>query len=109
MGDEELAAIGTWTCICHRQDTWFVVTQFAGAFVFETIAWATHAAAIWATALNHEISDYAVEIQTVVVAVLNQVDETGASDWCLICKQIDVDGAFAGLHNGFELAHGVLS
>ena len=101
VGDEKLAAVGAWSCIGHRQDAGLVVTQFGHEFVFEVVAGTAHAAALRTAALDHEIADDAMKLQSIIVAALGQVDEIGNGDGGLIGKKVDIDGAFAGFHDGF--------
>ena len=59
--------------------------------VFEAIARTTGAAATWATALDHEVGNHAMEAEAVVVAALDEVDEVRHRDRGLVGKQIDPD------------------
>lgn len=66
FGDEELRTIGVGACICHRKDTRRIVTEFRREFIAELIPWAACSRSAWATALNHEIGNDAMERQSIV-------------------------------------------
>src|SRR4029453_11686649 len=68
-GNEELAAIGVASCICHGYNTFLVKSQVT-LFVLEFIARTTHAGTGWITALGHEILQHTMEGCPVVVALL---------------------------------------
>lgn len=77
MGDEELAAVGARACICHGENTGAGVAQPGVNFVGELVAGASAPSTLGVTALNHEIRDYAVETQSVVVTTLCEIEEVG--------------------------------
>ena len=69
--------------------------QTAVEFVFETIARATCSSAEWATALNHEVTNNAVKVKTVVEVFVRKVYETCNGDRGLFREERQVNGAFA--------------
>src|SRR5882724_12292613 len=65
-GDEKLAAVGIGSGVGHREFAGLGMLQRSVKFVGEFVAWAAHAGAVRAAALNHEIGNDAVKNQAVV-------------------------------------------
>ena len=57
-----------------------------------------------AAALDHEIRDDAMEVQSVVITTLCQVDEACHRQWRLVGEKIDLDRALGCLEQGDERA-----
>ena len=55
----------------------FILHAVKEEFALDAVAWAAHAGAIRATALDHEAGDHTVEDQTVIVIMFGQIDEIG--------------------------------
>ena len=106
MGNEKLATVGVGSGVGHGQFTGYIVAQAVVGFAFELVAGATGTGALWAAALNHEIGDYTVEAESIVVSALNEVYETGYGHGGFSGKQVDVDVPFAGAHGYFKIGHG---
>src|SRR5258708_1432003 len=69
-GDEELAAVGVWPGVGHGEFSALRVAQAGMEFVREVVTRAAAAVALRASALNHEVRDYAVKNQAVVIGPL---------------------------------------
>lgn len=67
--DEKLRAVGVGSGVRHGENAGLVVATVGFAFALELVAGAARACAGWATALNHEVRDDAVEVESVVVFV----------------------------------------
>jgi len=68
VGDEELAAVGAGSGVGHGDDSRLVALVGAAFdFVFEAVAGTAAAGAFGAAALDHEVGDYTVEIQAVLL------------------------------------------
>ena len=83
-GNEELAAIGAWTCIRHREDAGLAVMQIGTEFVTKLIAWTTGAFA-----------------ERVVVAA-GQIDHMDMLDFTAALQQLPDDQREALLLVGAE-------
>ena len=98
--DEELAAVGGRTCICHRQCT-AEVAQLNVEFILERSspdAFAAHAGAFRVAALNHKAVDDAVEADTVIVTLFCMGHKVFDCLWCFFREQSHLDGSHVGLH-----------
>jgi len=80
VGNEELAAVGARSCVGHRENAWLGVLERAVEFIRKFVAWATGASAGRIAALDHEICDYPVEGDVVVITALGEIEEIGTSD-----------------------------
>src|SRR6516225_263946 len=69
-GDEELAAVGVWAGIRHRELAGLGMPQRGMKLIFKRVARAAAAIPARTSALNHELRNYAVEGQTVVIIPL---------------------------------------
>ena len=96
VGNKELAAVGAWACVCHGQLAGTIVAQARIKFIFKAVTRTAGASALRATTLDHEVADYAVEIQAVVEVVLRQVGEAGNGNRRLVRGQGQVNRALAG-------------
>ncbi len=67
VGDEELAAVRSWTGVGHGEDAGFAVFEAGMKFVAEAVAGSAHAASCRVAALDHEVFDDSVELDAVVV------------------------------------------
>ena len=96
-GDEELAAVGTWSGIGHGQQTGRVEGQLGDDLVFELIARAARPSARRVACLSHKVFDDTVEGHAVVVAVTGQEDEVVDCHRRLIVEELKLDVALRGL------------
>ncbi len=100
IGNEELAAVGVWTSICHRQHTYFVMLEFKRTgFVAELIAGTARACASWVAALHHEALDDTVEGGAIVESLAGKEDKVVDGYRSLLRKEFDLDITFAGMHD----------
>lgn len=104
--DEELAAIGLRTSICHGEDAWLVVLQVRTEFVFELVAWAARACARGITALDHEIGDDAVKRDAIVVTALGEIEETRHRDWNIAAIEGRFDISLVSFQDNVDIRHG---
>ena len=86
MGDEKLAAVSAGSCIGHGKDSGFVMFQVFLKLIFKLIARSAHAVSIGTSALDHEVSDYPVEFQAVIIFSLGQVYKIPAGGGGEVCK-----------------------
>ena len=106
MRNEELAAIGNrLSCICHREDSGFVMFKVRTALVLERIAGAAAPAAGRIAALDHEIGDHAMECDAVVVASICKIKEVCDSDGCFGGIKGSFDVTFAGFYDNTNIRH----
>ncbi len=75
MRDEELRAVGVGSGVGHGEHAGLVVTTVRLAFALEFVAGVTGSAALWATALDHEVRDDTVELKSVVKSAGGEVEE----------------------------------
>ena len=75
--DKELASIAVRTGICHTDSIWFVMFQCRELILKLPApdAFTSRAITKWITSLNHELPDYTVEDDVVVVTILSVSDE----------------------------------
>lgn len=95
VGDEELGAVGVRAGVCHGEDACFSVAELADEFIGKFVAWAASAGAGGVAALDHEVRDDAVELDSVVVVALCEVEEIGAGG-----------GGSGGEEGGFDVSLG---
>ena len=57
-----------------------------------------------AAALNHEVLDYSVKVQTVVEPFIYELEEVSCSLWTVLCVQSNIDISSARRHpnNGWH-------
>ena len=80
VSDEKLAAIGVRPGIRHGKNSRLGVLERVVDLIGEFVARAARAGASRIAALDHEISDHAVEGYTVIVAAFRKVEEICARD-----------------------------
>ena len=110
MRNKELAATGVWSGMRHAQRSWAVSFRVGCAqFTFYFVPWATGArlassafATIWATALDHKITDNAVESEFVVKACFGQFYEIFDRLGSRFVEQSNGDIAMGSMENGFR-------
>ena len=66
MRDEELASIRSRACIGHRKDTGAIMPEIRAEFIGESVSRAAGSITLRASALDHEIIDYPVELQSII-------------------------------------------
>ena len=98
VGDEELRAVGVRAGIGHRENARAGVLQRGMEFIGKLVAWAAGAGAVWASRLNHEVRNNAMELQSVVKAFFGEVFKVLDGLGGLVRKQLALDGAAAGLN-----------
>lgn len=67
--DEKLRAVGVGSGVGHGEDAGLVVATVGLAFALELVTGATRAGAGRATALDHEVRNDAVEVESIVIPV----------------------------------------
>ena len=105
-GEEKLGAPSVSTGVRHGKNARFVVLEGqCGRFARDLPAWATGSGSarhgvfgVRTAALNHEIFNDTVKVETVVVAHVHQFHEVGHGVWCVSVKEVDGDVAGAGFH-----------
>lgn len=98
--DEELAAIGISTRICHGDHPGFIKVQII-AFVYKLIARSATACPCRITALGHKSCQYPVEGQAIKESLVRKKNKTVHGDRCLIgIKLNDKLTAFCHLNCG---------
>jgi glutathione peroxidase len=105
-GEEKLGATGVSAGVRHGKNARFVVLESqCGRFARDLPAWATGSCSarhgvfgVRTAALNHEIFNDTVKVETVVVAHVHQFHEVGYGVWCVSVKEVDGDVAGAGFH-----------
>lgn len=98
VGDEELRTIGVGAGIGHRENARTGVLQRGMEFIGKFVAWAAGTGAVWASRLNHEVRNDAMELQTIVEALCGEVFKVLDGLGGLVRKQLALDGAAAGLN-----------
>lgn len=66
MSDEELAAIGAWSCIGHGKRASLIMLQTGMELILEFITGSPSAIAFRIAALNHEIGDDPMEFKSII-------------------------------------------
>src|SRR5208282_2452403 len=100
VGDEELAAAGVLARMGHGERARRMLLRVDLAL--DLVAGAAHAGSRGTTALDHEILDDAVEIESVVEALLGERDEIFNGSGRVLLEKLEVDRALAGFHNGLR-------
>jgi len=98
VGDEELRTVGVGTRIGHRENARAGVLQRGVEFIGKFVAWAAGTGAVWASCLNHEVRNDAMELQAIVEALFDEVFKVLDGLGGLVRKQLTLDGAAAGLN-----------
>jgi len=106
MGDEKLAAVCSWACICHGEDAGLVVHETGFDLVLEAVARASPASAGWVAALDHKLWDHAMEGDAIVVAAFGEVQEIRHGHWCCRRLECGLDRAFIGVNDDADVLHG---
>lgn len=102
-GDKELGSVGSWAGVCHGEDAGAAVAKIGVEFVSEFVAGATSAGLGGVAALEHEVLDYAVEGDAVVVAALGEVEEIGAGERGFGSVESGFDISGGGVDGGFDV------
>jgi hypothetical protein len=101
-----LAAVGNWPSrICHRKDSGFVMFEVRTAFVLERVAGTAATGASRIATLDHEIGNYAMERDAIVVASICKIEEVRNSDRCLGGIKGSFDVSLVGLDNDANVRH----
>ena len=108
---EELGTTAVGTAVRHAQSPHLIgESGTVEVLVLDAVAWAARAAAggvgvlgVRATALQHEALDDAVEVETVIVALVGEVEEIPCRNRHAVGEQFDGDVTLAGLHQ--DLRH----
>jgi hypothetical protein len=72
------------------------VLVFAVQFAIDLIAWSSASNALWASSLSDESRDDAMKLQTIVEAVLSELDKVGDRFRCVLFKEFHGHGAAVG-------------
>ena len=104
--DEELRTSAVGSRIGHAQGAGFVgESRVMKMLIGNRIPWRTRStlrtvriSAMWTSALKHESLNDSVEMQSVVVAIVNQFKEVPSGDWHGVRKELDGDVTLARLH-----------
>ena len=105
VGDEELAAVGVWTGVGHREDPWGLMLEGTVDFVLELVARTSAARAGGISALNHKVRDDAVKRNPVVETTGGQVEEIGAGQGDFAGEESSFDVAFGGFEDDADVRH----
>lgn len=108
---EELGTTAVGTAIRHAQSPHLIgESGTVEVLVLDAVARAARAAAggvgvlgVRATALQHESLDDSVEVETVIVALVGEVEEISRRNRHAVGEQFDGDVTLAGLHQ--DLRH----
>src|SRR5438105_4696193 len=87
--DEELATVGVWTGVRHREDSFGVVLELGMDFIGECITGAAAACACRVAALDHESIDHAVKDDSVVEVFFCELDEIRNSVGRLLLEELN--------------------
>ena len=71
MDDEELAAAGVWTSVCHGKGAPQMLVRIAFGFARNGVARPAGAITFWAAALSDEAGNDSVECQSVIESFFN--------------------------------------
>ena len=104
--DEKLGAVGAGTGIGHRQHTRRTVAELWMELIGELVARTAAARSSGVAALDHEISDYAVKLDVVVVTAAGEIEEIRAGEGSLGCVKRGFDVACVGVDGDFDVGHG---
>ena len=101
MGDEKLAAVSVGSGICHRKYAGFMFQRIACSFIFEFITGAAAATSGRIAALNHEITDHAMEFDAVIKSLAGEEYKVIHRLGSMLSIQFNLDQAAVGLHGEF--------
>ena len=104
--DEELRTSAVGSRIGHAQGAGFVgESRVMKMLIGNRIPWRTGStlrtvriSAMWTSALKHESLNDSVEMQSIVVAIVNQFKEVPSSNWHGVGEEFDGDVTLACLH-----------
>ena len=102
LHNEELAAIGAGTGVCHGQGA-PVVAEFHIKLILKAVApdgFAAGAVAIGVAALDHKVLNDPVEGQAVIVAFFGMGKKILYRFRSKFREETELNGAFFGFHNG---------
>lgn len=102
-GDKELATVGVGARIGHGEHPRFGMGERGVEFVGECVAGAASAGSCGVAALNHKAWDDAVELDSVIVSPLGEVDEVGNRQGCSGGKEAQSDRALICLDDGLDV------
>ena len=109
-GQEELGAAGVATSVGHREHAGLVVLEGESRWLARDLPARTSGTGsarhrvlgMRAAALNHEIFNDAVEVETVVVTHFDELDEIGHRVGSTAVEEVDGDVACAGFHENLH-------
>ena len=107
MGNEELATIGAWACVGHREETGTIVPEAWGKLVSKLVARTTHSGSGRITTLNHETGDHPMEGDPLVEAAAGEIQEVGDGDWCLAGEERGVNISLGSVENDADVLGGL--
>ena len=102
-GDEKLGTVGVRSGIRHGEYTRSAMAQKWVEFVRELVAWAAPTAFSRISALQHEVCDYAVEGDVIIIATAGQVEEIGDRDRCFFAVERGIDVTSGGVKRDFNV------
>ena len=94
MADEELGASGIAAGVGHGEHAPVVVLIVAVQFTVDVVTRSAGACAIRTSALDHKIWNYPVKGQSVVEAMLGQVDKVLYRVGCVVLEEFDLHHTF---------------
>lgn len=104
--NEELAAIGRWSAIRHGKNAGFRMFERGSKFIDKRIARAARAGAVGIAALDHEIGNDAMELQSIVITPGRQVQKICDRDRGLISEKGEMNVAFVRFEEDSDVCHG---
>ena len=102
-GDEKLGAVGVGSGICHGEYTRGTMAEEGVEFVRELVTRAAPAAFSRISALQHEVCDYTVESDVIVIAPAGQVQEIGDRDRCFFAVERGINVTSGSVKRDFNV------
>ena len=87
----QLGSAGIRPGVCHRKNTLRVVRQLRVELIENRVARPASSVSLGTARLEHEAFDYAVEDHSVVIALLNQVDEVLRRNGGTAFEELDLE------------------